>query len=278
MDKLRRRGTRLRRLALVLALLAALPSGAADTHYDLVPGASIVRFEMRCLGLFSITGRFTTVEGTVVLAGEDGQTVAIDLTIPVRSLRLGSAIWRERLLGPSFFDAARYPDIRFAAREILPAGRGETLVSGTLKVHGIERALQLKASAESSPPELKVRAHAEIRRSEFGLGEVGPFVADVVRLQVELLARPAAPRAAVSGQGARAAATPPAATGRQVPAAAAANAAQTLTERGMPASPAPLAMSQRRTSAGAASGRRDQRSAAMPDTSAAASELPDTKS
>src|ERR1700687_4116346 len=142
---LRRRGTRPRRLMLVLALLAALPAGAAETHYVLVPGASIVRFELRCLGLFSITGRFTTVEGTVMLAAGDGQSIAIDLTIPVRSLRLGSAGRR--------------------ARETQPAGRGEALVSGTLKMHGIERALQLKASAESSPPELKVRAHAEVRRS-----------------------------------------------------------------------------------------------------------------
>jgi polyisoprenoid-binding protein YceI len=278
MRALRRRGTRRRRLMLVLALFAAAPAGAAETHYVLVPGASIVRFELRCLGLFSITGRFTTVEGTVALAADNGQTIAIDLTIPVRSLRLGSAGWRERLLGPAFFDAARYPEIHFAAREIQPAGRGEALVSGTLKMHGIERALQLKASAESSPPELKVRAHAEVRRSEFGLGEVAPFVADVVKLQVELLARPAAPLALIGRQGARAAATPPAATGRQVPAAAAASAAQTFTERGRPASPAPLAISQRRTSAGAASGRRDQTSAAMPDTSAAASELPETKS
>jgi polyisoprenoid-binding protein YceI len=278
MDRRGRRGTFLRRLMLVLALGAAPPATADETHYRLVPGASIVRFELRCLGLFSITGRFTTVEGTVVLASDDRQTVAIDLTIPVQSLRIGSATWRERLLGPSFFDAARYPEIRFAAREILPAGHGEAQVSGTLKMHGIERALQLRASAESSPPELKVRAHAQVRRSEFGLGEVWPFVADLVTLQVELLARPAAPRALAARQGARAAATPAAATGRQVPAAAAASAAQTFTERGSPASPAPLATSQRRTSAGGASGRRDQTSAAMPDTSAAASELPDTKS
>lgn len=182
--------------ALALAILVSTVPGAAPVHLELVEGS--VRFEARCLGILPISGRFVRVDGDADSGREDG--VELRLHVAVGSLTMGSPAWTARLLSPSFFDAARFPDIEFTARASADDGSGATLAAGTLRLHGVERPVTVRASvAETLPGRLVVQAHLALNRSDYGLGEFTPLVSDRVELWIELEARADAPGGVVAG-------------------------------------------------------------------------------
>jgi polyisoprenoid-binding protein YceI len=212
--------------ALVLVVIAAAAPAAAMTSYRLDTGT--VRFETRCLGILAVRGRFTEIAGALVEASPGSEGVELRLRVPARSLKLGA--WTERLLGPSFLDAARYPAIDFTART--PAlAPGSAEVDGTLLLHGIRRTVRLHARiAEPGPGRLRIAADLDLDRSDYGLSAFEPLIGDRVRLSIEL---------ELLAQGARAPLVPPVPPEAQRPAPEAAKAAQTFT---VPAPP--LAASQ----------------------------------
>lgn len=142
---------------------------------------------------------------------------SVDVTVPVRGLRIDSGRAREiaglaagpdgdtvkklqdKMLGPRALDAERYPTMIFRSRSIDPAGDGSLVVRGQLVLHGHAASLDVAVRTQRlDRGALRLSGDFTIRQSDYGIepesiaGVVK--VADALTIRFDLVAvRPAGP-------------------------------------------------------------------------------------
>lgn len=79
-------------------------------HFD--PAYTTVEFVIRNLW-YNVKGRFTEIEGVIVLDEDDISRSSVTATIKARSVETGNKSRDEHLLKADFFDVEKYPDITF---------------------------------------------------------------------------------------------------------------------------------------------------------------------
>lgn len=185
--------TALRTAALVVLLLAARGAPAAEATYALDPVHTRVMFAVGHAGfsdpMFTIAG--TT--GTLVFDPDDWRTARVEARIPVTGLELGEGKWRSAILGRNFFDAARYPDIRFASTRIEPVDPTHARVFGQLTIGDVTREVRLdvvvhQVRRHPLPPFRRTAgfsATGVLSRKDFGMTAWQSVVGDTVEIRIE---------------------------------------------------------------------------------------------
>lgn len=175
--------------ALLAALLAVAGSAAAEPQRYRVDAAhSRVEFRIRYLGFFSPGGHFDRVNGIVTFDPEHWETLEVAIDIPLASLESRPAFWRPELLGPRFFDSARFPSMAFHATRAESRGPSSGAAWGSLSLHGVTRPVTLQARVVSHPDEVEIDAETRISRSAFGLGGTLPLAGDEVTVVMHIRA------------------------------------------------------------------------------------------
>lgn len=135
-----------------LALLLAAPALATSSwNYALDASASDVSARVAFMGMSSKTARFPTLTGNVALVPGQPDAIALNVALDARALRASDGQTLDRLKGPSFFDVANYPSIRFSGTAIRMTGPRTGEVSGTLTARGITRPQVLSVTFERAP-------------------------------------------------------------------------------------------------------------------------------
>lgn len=135
-----------------LALLLAAPALATTSwRYALDGAASDVSARVAFMGMSSKTARFPTLTGNVALVPGQPDAIELNVALDARALRAGDGQTLDRLKGPSFFDVANYPSIRFAGRSMRMTGARTAEVSGELTARGITRPQVLNVTFERAP-------------------------------------------------------------------------------------------------------------------------------
>lgn len=87
------------------------------------------------LGPLPVRGRFTDVQGTLVIPGADIERATFEVSVAAASLDTGLPMRDRHLRGPSFLDVAHHPRITFASRRV-HRENGELRVAGALDLCG----------------------------------------------------------------------------------------------------------------------------------------------
>src|SRR5688572_23556523 len=103
-------------LAVVVAFAAAAP--AAAEVYRLDPVHTRVAFAVDHAGLSAALGTFGGARGRLEFDPAHWDAARVELTIPLASLDLGDADWREAVLDGTFLDAGDHPHARFASNRV----------------------------------------------------------------------------------------------------------------------------------------------------------------
>lgn len=175
--------------AVVLACLPAL----AQERYNLDPSHTIVSFEIRHHGVSQQRGLFTRSQGSAVLDPRGGGG-RIEVTIDANSVVTGVDALDRMLRGPTFFNTALHPRIRFVADSIRYADGKPVEASGQLTLLGVTRPVTLEIRDFTCTQHFLRRiplcgadVHAVIRRSDFGMTFGLPnLVGDEVRLAIQV--------------------------------------------------------------------------------------------
>ena len=112
-----------------------IPAGT----WDIDPAWSALEFEVRKIGIVPIHGRVPGFSGTITGGDEPSITGTADAT----SVTTFDETRDGHLQSPDFFDAQRFPELRFESTEIVFDG-GEVFVAGDLTIKGITRPVQLR--------------------------------------------------------------------------------------------------------------------------------------
>ncbi|HEX5489593.1 MAG TPA: YceI family protein [Rhodanobacteraceae bacterium] len=184
--------------ALVLVLLwlpglaaAAVPPPAPQT-WPIDPARSQAQFSVRKFWLAHERGTFPQLQGTLrrIDTAIDADLVEVDATLDVNGLRMDDPDHRARVLGPDFFDAARFPWVRFDSDpfplRVLATGG---TVHGMLTLHGERHPMTLTLRPSDCPRQplaCVIRAHGSISRSTFGMHAWRGVISNRVELDLHI--------------------------------------------------------------------------------------------
>lgn len=186
---------RMRRLAALLLLPAA--ATAAPETFVLDPEHSFVHFELLHFGTATLRGRLGPIRGEVEF-DRSARRGALALRIPLASLDTGLKVLDARLREPDLLATEAYPEAFFVARQFRFESERLAEVRGEFTLRGVSQPLSLEALRFScrqdttSAPAVEVCGgdfEGFVQRSSFGATFGLPFVADRVRLLVQVEGR-----------------------------------------------------------------------------------------
>jgi len=138
---------------------------AAHTH---------VGFAVRHMGVSKVRGRFSGVQGTLVVAENPLQS-SVSVTIDAATIDTRDETRDNHVRTADFLDVANHPTITFESTSVEAAGKGAWKVSGDLTIRGTTRPVALDTSLEGVVQDpygnhrVGFSATTTIDRDEFGV-------------------------------------------------------------------------------------------------------------
>ncbi|MGC2400206.1 MAG: YceI family protein [Acidobacteriaceae bacterium] len=195
------RSATLQLLALLLWLnIGALHAFAQTQTWYLDPPHSAAQFSVRHMGISTVRGTFTKVNGEVI-DSPDLSKASVKVTIDASSVDSRVQRRDDDLRSDHFFDVAKYPTITFQSKRVESAGAGKLKVTGDLTIHGVTKEVVLDVDGPTPPikdprgnSHRGASATTSINRTDFGIntmpGMIGEQIA--IQLDVEMVEKPPA--------------------------------------------------------------------------------------
>src|SRR4029078_452331 len=139
------------------------------------PVHSSVGFEVKHMMISTVRGQFREFDGTLEAAENDPATSRAWGSVKVASIDTGNAERDEHLRSPDFFDADRYPEIRFASTRVEHVEGGTYHVWGDLTIKDVTREVEITATVEGAGQDpwgnerVGIAVRGAINRTDFAL-------------------------------------------------------------------------------------------------------------
>ena len=118
----------------------------ATTKWVLDPTHSEVEFKIRHMMISTVSGKFTQFAAEVQTEAEDFMTARVSFTVDVKSITTGNEQRDGHLQAPDFFDAARFPEIKFTTTKYENVDNdGSYEVYGNLTIRDVTKQVKLDA-------------------------------------------------------------------------------------------------------------------------------------
>lgn len=180
-------------------LLLAASAFAAPVTYEIDPVHSYVGFEVAHMMVSTVRGSFGTVSGTLTWDPAKPAATTATGVVGVTSVDTRDAKRDEHLRAPDFFDAVKFPEMKFVSREVKNVGKDGFDLIGDLTIRGVTKPVTFRVATpapERTDPWKNVksgtRATATIDRQDFGvsfnqtLDQGGLLVGDEVKITLDL--------------------------------------------------------------------------------------------
>ena len=181
----------------VLAGMMALTMNAGADTYQVDPSHSTVGFSVKHLAISTVKGVFTNFGGTIEFDAKKTEASKAAGTVQTASINTHIEARDKHLRSPDFFDAAKYPEIKFETLSARKDGE-EWVVKGNFTLHGVTREIELRGNVEGpvKDPWGKTRiglsATTAINRQDYGLlwsqklDAGGLVVGDIVKIELQI--------------------------------------------------------------------------------------------
>jgi polyisoprenoid-binding protein YceI len=191
------------KIASFLVVLALGAAARADT-LKIDPVHSTVGFKIRHL-FANVTGRFTTVAGTINVDAAHPENASVDATIDIQSIDTANAMRDKDLRGSNFFEADKFPTMTFKSTKVVLTGSNTADMTGDLSLHGVTRPVTLNVTFLGQGPGMMGgittgwEATGSLKRSDYGLTwsktiEGTSLVGDDVSIDLEITANEPTPK------------------------------------------------------------------------------------
>ena len=136
---------------------------------------SEIGFKVKHLVISTVSGKFTSFEGTLEGEPTDLVNAKIRFSADVDSINTGVEQRDGHLKSPDFFDAASFPRLSFVSTKIEADGGDEYTVTGDLTIKGVTKSIKLKVEYGGTQTSLYGQTVAgfeittKINRQDYGL-------------------------------------------------------------------------------------------------------------
>lgn len=144
-----------------------IPAGT----YAVDPVHSSVAFAITHNGVATFRSGFAAYEARLT----GGEAPSLEGTVDVASVKIDEEQLKGHLLSPDFFDASRYPQLRFRSSELEVAADGRATLRGELEIRGEVREVEASGKFGQLGADLAGKARvglsvsASVDRRDFGL-------------------------------------------------------------------------------------------------------------
>lgn len=185
--------------AVAMAAFFGARSDGAAAEWQVDAAASRIGFVATQMRV-PARGAFERFSAAIRFDPADLGSSAVEILIEVASVRTAMADIDREVVRPKWFDAARFPQARFAARRFRAAGPGRFEAIGTLTLRDVTQDVILPFTLTIGPDPARAgheRAHAAgkltVQRTAFGIGRDEwrdtAVVADEVVIEIDVVAR-----------------------------------------------------------------------------------------
>jgi polyisoprenoid-binding protein YceI len=160
-------------------ILAASAFTFASTNWKIKEGYA-VKFSGS-----GATGIFKDLKGQVVFDEKNLAASRFDVTIAVKSINTGNGLKNSHAKGPKWFDADKYPVIRFTSSKVTKSNAGYD-ATGELEMHGVRKPFTIPFTFSQQGNGGIFTGRFDVNRTDFGIGKPGGMVDDVFKLEVNV--------------------------------------------------------------------------------------------
>jgi polyisoprenoid-binding protein YceI len=140
----------MRKTALFVALLLGTAGCFAQTPKAIDKAHSRVTFTVTKWGFAEVEGRFYDFIGNVVFDEQHPEQSRVDWRVRIDSVETGAPNRDKALQGRDYFDAARFPEMRFVSDSVTPLGNSRFEVKGQLTIRDKTRPVTIRATYSGS--------------------------------------------------------------------------------------------------------------------------------
>ncbi|WP_426670467.1 YceI family protein [Mucilaginibacter sp. McL0603] len=130
-----------------------------------------------------VDGIFKKLTANVTFDEKNLQGSKFVIAIDVASLNTGNALQNKHATGSEWFDAAKYPQIKFTTNTIEKVGN-DFVAKGKMEVKGKANDVNIPFAFTSSGSIGKFTSKFSIKRTDYGIGEPTGDVADVISIEI----------------------------------------------------------------------------------------------
>jgi polyisoprenoid-binding protein YceI len=179
-------------LACLLGMGSSVAAAQTET-WRLDPPHSAAQFAVLHMGLSTVRGTFTKVNGEVQYSAKDPTKSSLDVTIDTASVDTRVEMRDNDVRSPHFLDAAKYPTITFKSKRVEAAGAGKLKVTGDLTIHGVTKEVVL--DVDGPTPVMKdprgnehmgASATTKINRQDYGMSFMSGMIGDDVTITIDV--------------------------------------------------------------------------------------------
>jgi polyisoprenoid-binding protein YceI len=144
--------------------------------WSIDPVHSTVEFHVTHTGIATVKGRALVLSGTI----RGGEKPAIEGTVEAASLTTFDETRDAHLQTPDFFDAERYPTLRFVSSSVASRD-GELVVEGDITIRGVTKPIELRGTSRGPTVDgygnerIGVDLAGSVDRTEFGVSWNAPL-------------------------------------------------------------------------------------------------------
>ena len=173
-----------------------IPAGT----YNIDPAHSIIGFAVRHFEINWVEGRFKDFKGTVNFDDKDITKSSVEFNAKIASIDTGVEGRNKHLRTADFFDAEKYPDMKFVSTKVEKKGKNRYILHGDLTIKDVTKSISFPftitgAVNAGGGTRFGINAETVINRRDFNvnyghaLAEGGFDVGNdiTVKLQLEAL-------------------------------------------------------------------------------------------
>ncbi len=143
--------------------------------YKIDAAHSEINFKVKHLMITTVSGSFTSFEGTLESEKEDFSDAKISFSADVNSITTNNEQRDGHLKSEDFFAAEAFPTLTFSSTSFAPKGGDEYDLTGDLTIKGVTKSVELNVElgGTATDPWGQVKAgfelNGKINRKDFGL-------------------------------------------------------------------------------------------------------------
>lgn len=164
------------RALVLLAVMAGVTAGSrypAAERYELDPSHTYIGFTAKHMLVTNVRGKFNRFSGHILLDAQDVTKSSADVTIEVASIDTDNQRRDDHLRSADFFEAEKFPTIRFVSRRAVKQGDQLVLV-GDLTIRDVTKEVAIPFElagpvVSGSRKTIGVEGAVRINRFDYGL-------------------------------------------------------------------------------------------------------------
>jgi len=180
----------IKQLVAVAITASSFAAVAAPETYVMDGSHTFPRFSYSHFGYSTQLSHFDKTSGKIVI-DKAAKSGSVDVTIDMKSVNTGSALFNSHIQGEDFLDTAKFPTATYKSTKVNFDGDKVVSVDGNLTIKGITKPVTLSITSFQCMPHPMLKkdacganATAVIKRSEFNAGKYAPYVGDDVTLTI----------------------------------------------------------------------------------------------